>query len=825
MDSSLSERKFVRPRLARWRLTACVLATLAGMPGLAVVRAQQTSPTAVPPIPTTAPTTVPSAVYVAPELKGRTVEDVRIVGNTTVSNAVIRNLIRTRPGEPFDPATASEDLQRVYGLKKFSNVVPRVEATATGVIVTFQVTEQRQLKQVQFHGNAHVDSEVLKTLVEVRPGEAIDQFRISVARQAIQRLYQERNYPQARVEVNQDELTRTGVLSFTIVEGPHVRVRRVRMIGNKHFTEDRLKGQIKTASWFLFFSPGRYNSDQVEDDVAAIRQFYVNHGFFDARVGREVTVSPDQTEMMVTFVIDEGTQYKIGSITFRNNHTVGERQLRAGLKMTEGRAYDSDTLKRDVRSMVRDYSKAGGFIYIPAGQGANNPDYLNIDSKTVFHKEAGTVDLIYDIHEGKQFNVGRILVRGNSKTQDKVFLRELRVLPGQRYNSAEFQDAIDRIRNTQLVTNVQITPIGDQPEVRDVLVEVKENQTAFFTVGAGFTTNAGVLGNISYEQRNFDIGNWPSTWSELFSSRAFTGAGQYFKVQLEPGTELSRMSVQFQEPYLFDQDYSLGVNLYYSTRIYEHYDEVRSGGTTTIGHRFGDRLQYSGRVTLRGEDVDIRAIDNKPLRAPEILAGQGHHTVTGAEIGFRRDTTDSILLPTRGSVFDVSYEHVGALGGQYNFDKFQTSATGYWTLYDDLLDRKTVLRTSARVGYITPDAPFFERFYAGGGGSMRGFRYRGISPRSGPDDDPIGGNFSVTGTVEVGFPLAGESLRGVVFTDIGDVENSARFGTVRVSTGVGVRLTLPIFGQVPIALDFGVPLLKARQDDTQIVSFSLGFTQ
>jgi outer membrane protein assembly factor BamA len=230
-------------------------------------------------------------------------------------------------------------------------------------------------------------------------------------------------------------------------------------------------------------------------------------------------------------------------------------------------------------------------------------------------------------------------------------------------------------------------------------------------------------------------------------------------------------------------------------------------------------------VTFRGEDVDITSIDNKPLRAPEILAGRGHHTITGAQIGFRRDTTDSILLPTRGSVMDVSYEHAGALGGQYNFDKFEGSATGYWTLYDDLLDRKTVLRTSARVGYITPDAPFFERFYAGGVGSMRGFRYRGISPRSGPDDDPVGGNFSVMGTVEVGFPLAGESLRGVVFTDIGDVESKARFGTVRVSTGVGVRLTLPIFGQVPLGLDFGFPILKDRQDDTQIVSFTLGFSQ
>lgn len=771
------------------------------------------------------PTTSPAAVTVAPELKGRTVEDVRIVGNTSVSNAVIRNLIRTRAGEPFDPTTAEEDLQRVYGLRKFSNVVPNVEATPTGVIVTFVITEQRQIRQIQFHGNLHVDTDTLRHLIEVKQGESIDNFRISVARQAIARFYLEKNYPDARVAVNQDELSRNGVLSFSIVEGPHVRIRRIRMVGNNHFTEEKLKGQIKSSSWFLFFSPGRYNPDVVEDDVATLRQFYRDHGFFDARVGREIAISPDQTEMMITFVIDEGPQYKIGTITFRNNKTVSERVLRDGLKMTEGRTYSADTLKRDIRSMVRDYSKAGGFIYVPPGPEASNPDYLRIDSQTVFHKEAGTLDIIYDIHEGKQFKIGNVYVRGNSKTQDKIFLRELRVQPGQKYNSAELQDAVDRIRGTQLVTNVQITPIGDQPTVRDVLIEVKENQTAFFRVGAGFTTNAGVLGDISYEQRNFDISNWPSSYSELFSSKAFTGAGQYFKIDLEPGTELSTASIQFQEPFLFDQPYGLGFNLYYQTRVYEHYDEVRSGAQPTLSRRFGENQQFSLRAGFRGEDVAIRSIDQRDNRAPEILAGKGHHTVTGAQLGFRWDTTDNFMLPSKGWVLDASYEHVGALGGQYNFDKFEASGSTYFTLKEDLADRKTILRVSGRAGYITPDAPFFERFYAGGYGSLRGFRFRGVSPRSGPDDDPVGGNFSLTGTAEVGFPIMGESLRGVVFSDFGDVERSARFGTVRVSVGAGIRLTLPIFNQLPIALDFGFPIFKDRRDDTEIVSFSLGFTQ
>ena len=767
------------------------------------------------------PSTAPSpAVSVAPEFKGRTVEDVQILGNTTVSTSVIRNLIRTRPGEPFDPTTVEEDYQRVYGLKKFSNVEAKVEPTATGVVVIYQVFEQKQIRQVLFKSNSHISNETLKGLVEVKPGEAIDPFRVSVAQQAIKRLYLEHNYPQTHVEADRDELARHGVLVFNIVEGPHVRIRRVRIVGNNSFTQDKLKDQIKTSSWFLFFKPGRFDPDQVEDDVAALRRFYTEHGFWDVRVGREITVSPDQTEMMVTFVVDEGVHYRIGTITFRNNQKLPEKTLRDGLKMTEGKFYDNDVLRRDVRSMVRDYSKAGGFVYV---QNSTNPDYLNIDSRTVFHKEAGVVDMIYDIHEGKQFHINRIIVRGNSKTQDRVFLRELRVYPGQLYNSAEFQDAVDRIKATQLVTDVTITPIGDQPSVRDVLVEVKENRTAYLRFGAGFTTNAGILGDISYEQRNFDISNWPTSWSELWSSRAFTGAGQYFKVELEPGTELSRASISFQEPYLFDQPYTLGFNAYYATRIYEHYDEVRTGAQPSIGRRFAK--DWTARISLRGEDVDIRSIDDKPERAPEILAGAGHHTITSSTVDVRRDTTDSPLLPTKGTVIDFSWEHAGTLGGEYFYDKFQGSASAFYTIKEDLLDRKTILNTRARIGYITPDAPFFERFYAGGGGSIRGFRFRGISPRSGPDDDPVGGDFSVVGTVEVGFPLAGEMLRGVVFTDVGDVESTATISTIRSSVGFGFRLKLPIFSEVPLALDFGFPITRSKQDDTQVVSFSLGFTQ
>lgn len=793
---------------------------IAALTVAALLRGQTTAP---------APAPQPAArpVSAAAELKGRTVEDIRIVGNTTVSNAVILNVIRTRAGEPFDPATVEEDYQRVYSLKKFSNVEAKVEPTAAGVIVVFIVSEQKQITDIAFRGNLAIDTLTLQGIVDLQVGQAIDMFRISSARAAVESLYREKNYPYAHVEVDADYLAQTGELVFNIVEGANVKVRKVAFVGSKSFSNGRLKDQIRTRSWIWIFRPGTLDLDLIEDDVAALRRYYESKGFFDVRVGRKLIVSPDQTEVQVNFLVEEGVRYRVSKVTFKGNSSVSEVKLREEMRMLEGRAYDNDVVLRDVREIVRAYSRFG-FIYQPMSQ---SPDYLRIEPKTVFSREAGTVELVYQISEGKPFRTGRVLIKGNSKTQDKVVLREMRVTPGQKYNSAEIADAQDRLRGTPYFSSVTITPIGDDPNIRDVLVEVQELRTATFSVGAGVNSNGGVGGNITYEQRNFDIGNPPNSWDEIFSERAFVGAGQSLRISLEPGTRQTNASIRFYEPWLFDQPYSFGAEAYYRNRVREHYDETRAGGRLTFGKRFSN--VYSATIGLRGEDVNIHSIDDfgdvtptgESIRAPEINEAKGHHTVTSTTLTLRRDTTNRGLLPSRGTTSTLAWESYGALGGEFMFQKFTGSFDYYHELYEDLLDRRVTFAFHTDAGYITGDSPFFERFYGGGIGSIRGFRFRGVSPRDGAADDPIGGEFSLTSSAEISFPLASDNIRGVVFTDVGTVEDSATIGTIRSSVGAGIRLTLPFLGQVPVAIDFAYPITKSSEDDTQWISFSLGITQ
>jgi outer membrane protein assembly factor BamA len=567
-----------------------------------------------------------------------------------------------------------------------------------------------------------------------------------------------------------------------------------------------------------------FDPEQVDEDVSRVQKFYYDHGFFDVRVGRKLSRSPDMSEMEVTFLVDEGTRYFIDQVEFKGISAVTEGDLRKEMRELEGRPYDDDAIHNDIRSIVKVYSKVGGYIFDEHAGVAPNPDYLQIRPDHFVEMQPGRVKLVYTITEGKQFRIDRILVKGNSRTKDNVILREMRMRPGQMYNSAEVQDASDRLRGLPYFTSVSIEPVGDDPLSRDLLVDVTEQHTAQISAGVGINSNLGFGGQLSYEQKNFDIGNVPTSWDEAFSDRAFSGAGQDFLISFEPGTEGTNATVSFTEPYLFDQPYSFNAQAYWNTRIREVYNDERAGGRLTFGERFG--YVYSADVFFRAEDVDITDL-TQPfyVRAPEIVAGQGHHTLTSIGTDIRRDTTNHGPITYEGTNTQIGFEDAGAMGGTVDFNRVTFSFDDYLEVSEDLLGRKSVINTHLDVAWDPQDAPFYERFYGGGLGSVRGFLYRGISPRAGLGLDPVGGDFAVTGGVEYGFPLVEDFLRGVLFCDAGDIESNVHFGTIRTSVGFGFRLVLPFFGQTPLALDFGFPITHNSQDNEQVLSFSFGISR
>ena len=753
----------------------------------------------------------------------------RVVGNQTVSEAEILNAVRTEAGKPFDPQTVSEDYQRIYNLRRFSRVEARFEETPRGVIVVFDVEEQPGLTRVRFRGNRRFSSETLRRLVEFETNRSVDPIMLAFAQNAIEELYRSRNYALADVKVIRDE--ETGTITFEIVEGPRVRVRNIDFVGARSFPEPRfsllgspLRKQVSTTvSWpfDLFGRDGEYNPRRLDEDVASLQRFYRDRGFFDARVGRRVIFSPDMKDVQIEFLIDEGPRYVVNSIRFEGNKLLSSEQLQKAIGLRPGRIYDSDKVRRAEREIIEAYSRFG-LIYQQSVPGVPpNADYLQINEGQIFQLEPGKVDLVFQISEGKPFRIGNIEIRGNNKTRDKVFLREFDLAPGDLYDSGAVQEGQRRLLGMRYFERISVTPVGDDPDYRDLLIEVDEMSTASVIFGGAVSSNGGLIASIKYEQRNFDLFDLPENPRDIFNGTAFTGAGQTFRVLLEPGTERTSASATFFEPYLFDKNMGLGTDAYWRDYDRGEFSERHAGGRVRLSPRFGRNIRTG--ISLRGEDVEIHDLE-APIsdRAPEYVEFLGHTTITslGVDLGYRK--IDSQILPTRGLDVSGGWESHGVLGGP-TFQKLTVNASGYLPVYRDPTDRATVLQLSLNTGYLYEDAPFFERFYAGGSSSLRGFEYRGVSPRSGPANDAVGGDFLFVGSVQLDFPLYGQSLRGVLFHDFGTVESELEFGTIRTSVGFGIRLTLEGLGNVPIAVDFGFPINSRPEDEEQIISFSFGF--
>jgi outer membrane protein insertion porin family len=364
---------------------------------------------------------------------------------------------------------------------------------------------------------------------------------------------------------------------------------------------------------------------------------------------------------------------------------------------------------------------------------------------------------------------------------------------------------------------VQVFP-GNEPYVV-VDVDAEETQTGRLMIGAGVNSNAGLVGNIVIDEQNFDLFRLPRSWDDIRNGTAFRGAGQRFRLEAAPGTQLQRYTATFQEPYLFDTRIGLSTSASYYTRYFYDWAEGRVGGRVGLGYQFAFAPDLSVNAGFRGESVDIY---NGRAGVPAIQNMLGTNAVYGFSGGIIHDTRDSPFLPTQGHLATFEFEQVI---GTFVYPRGILEGRQYFLLNErpDGSGRH-VLSIGSVLGMSGPDTPAYDNFFAGGYNTLRGFMFRGASPRQ--NGAVIGGPFEWLNTVEYLFPItADDTLRGVVFTDFGTVESSVTINQMRVAPGFGLRITLPAMGPAPIALDFAVPVVYAQDDSQQLFSFFVGFAR
>jgi outer membrane protein insertion porin family len=353
----------------------------------------------------------------------------------------------------------------------------------------------------------------------------------------------------------------------------------------------------------------------------------------------------------------------------------------------------------------------------------------------------------------------------------------------------------------------------------DLDVIVSETQTGRLMFGVGVNSDAGVVGSIVLNEYNFNILRPPTSFQDVLDGRAFRGGAQRFRMEVVPGNIVSRYLVSWTDPYIFDTDYSLSLSGFFYNRFLPDWTEKRAGGKVAFGRQFTPEISVAGIVRI--EDVEI---SNPRIPTPQLVTEVlGSTLLTTVGFSITHDTRDQAFLPGEGHLVNLEFEHAV---GEFSYPKLVLNASQFFTVYQRPDGRgRHILTLRGQLGWTDSGTPVYERFFAGGFQTFRGFEFRGVGPRD--LNTRIGGRWLALGSVEYMIPLmANEMLHGVVFTDFGTVENTVGFQDFRLSVGAGIRISIPqVLGPVPLAFDFGFPILKEEFDDERIFNFYVGFTR
>jgi outer membrane protein assembly complex protein YaeT len=711
----------------------------------------------------------------------------------------ITGLLKTRANGEYQAEVVREDVRRLYETKLFANIRVLTRPTDDNrVNVIFQVQElPGVIQDVIYKGANHLKQDELDALTGLKKGLPLNPWAVQKARQAILDKYKEKGRLSASVDIVEGDKIGDKRIVFNITEGGVARVSRINFVGNSFVTEARLRTQIKSSRPFLGLIGGEFNPLMADNDVTLLEEYYRNFGFHDVRVRRELQWDESQRHVHLLFHIREGKQYRIGPVDVTGvSPERREELMKLITDVHKGDLYNQHKIELDQNKM-KDWIGYQGHeaaiqpvVYYP-------PD------------QPGQVQLQFEVHERPPARVGQILVSGNEVTRQNVILRQVPLYPGQILTYPDLRLAEKNLAKLNLFEmnaekgmrpTVTVLDNNDDSPFKDVLVQVKETQTGSFLLGVGVNSDAGLTGSIVLNERNFDLFRPPTSLEDFFSGRAFRGGGQEFRIEAVPGTQLQRYTINFREPFLFDSLYSLSVGGYYYDRIYNEDRESRLGGRITIGRQLNKYWTASAGVRI--EDVGIHDV---PVFAPpayQEVAGKDNF-VLGLRAAVTRDSRDSYLRPTEGSQVEFSFEQVL---GSFTFPVVNVEGSKYFTTYQrpDGSGRH-VLAARSQLAYAGSNAPVFERFYAGGFHSMRGFEFRGVGPFI--NGDNVGGNFMFLNSLEYQIPLlANDMMYVVAFLDSGTVEPSVEIKDYRVSAGVGLRIVVPMLGPVAASvLACGLP--------------------
>ena len=752
---------------------------------------------------------------------GKTISSISIEleGPDTIGKSFILQNLQIETGIPYKSNAIDKSITNLMATGAIDDVKVYLDpeiSTEQEVALVFKVYTKARIGTIIFEGNNKLSDRKLEKEIEISIGELLDESEIKADQRALEELYLEKGFWNSQVDsqIITKEEGRSVSVVFKIIENEKRKIGKIIFEGNKNISDKKLLKEMETAPWrfWRFWSKrSRYQPSIFEEDLIKLRTAFRDQGFLDVTIeqGGVKIIPKGSNSLDVVIRVDEGERSYFGEISIVGNSVITAKDLkrldsRADKELKKGDHYSPTLLSEERNRLRKKYGEQG---YLDA----------RVVSIRKPNLQTGQIDLRFEITENNKFTVNTIQVRGNEKTKTTAIVRELALAPGETFDLLRMETSESRLRNTRFFEKVTLDdePIASQdPELqssrRNLVVNVEEGRTGHVSFGVGFSTLEKAMMFAEFRQGNFDIMRWRSP-------HRLQGDGQKFRLRLKLGARSNEVRLALEEPWFMNRRVAAGFELFREKSDYysSYYDEMRAGFEVYFRKRLFELVE--GRLFYRLEDVIISDIG---IGAPNFIRSDPKYdlskneidrTISKVGLSLTRDTRNSILFPSEGSIVTLRKEFAGGpFGGDADYGRFELQGAKFFETFTPMEQVLSIVGRTGTLGRFDgkdADVPFFEKFFLGGPYNLRGWDYREAGPQV--LKEPNGGNSYSYLSAEYTFKIA-DPLRFAVFYDGGFLRtNDFKFlpgddmEGWHDNWGLGARIM--VMG-MPLRLDLGFPI-------------------
>lgn len=783
----------------------------------------------------------------AAEFEGSEIAELIVEGGVTLTEDTVAYYLGMESGDPLDEAFLAEGFRRLWESGLVEDLKIEAEALEDGrvnLIVT--VIERPFVNAVIFEGNKKLSATDLKDKldeagIEVPRNVPLRLAQLTKIENALVGIYAADGYRSARISHTVEDVGRNRRrVVYTIEEGGKVKIGDIVFEGNEAFRDGRLQRALKKTKEKRFYRPfGKsiiYNEESWEEDRENLKEFYLNHGYIDIKVGQPTvelfakkpnakTLKKKKFRAEVTIPVEEGRPYRLGTVSVEGAEVFPAEALAGQISAEPGKTYSFKAVDAGLET-IRDLYHNRGYIYAYTNEVRNRRE-----------DEDHVVDIVVDVFEGDRFRLGRLEFSGNTSTKDKVLRREFRVTEGNWMNMGLFRSSVYKV-NALGYWKLEEEPLefdfDEENKKVNVVVKGQEVGRNDLQFGAGYSELDGFFAQTSFNTRNF------------------MGRGETLGVSVQIGGRADYYTLSFSEPYLFDRRILLGASIFSTSLDIADYYRETTGATLNMGFGLGlwgsmngllsyENVESRFAVSRFGLPGEITTGHDRPVDIPpteRIDLENAYEYFTGTTValtpGYYYDTRDDPFDPNRGTGLNLRVRAAGGLlGGDFDYVRPELTLTQFIPLSRK---KKSIFAFNVEIGKFFPyndsEIPLYERYRLGGDRTLRGLPYYSVRPRTSEGDyfytqagSVLGGDRYWLFNMEYQYRLGGP-VKLVLFTDLGNTYHELQgwdWGLFRQTAGVEMRIFLPIF-QAPIRFIYGMNLDPFEDEDSSDFQFSIGTT-